>query len=70
MVWNTLLAAVLSCSRSPLLLAFVVARRIGEPIRRLTDTTHEIAAGNFGERLRGGPGRGRDRRPGRATSTA
>jgi len=34
-----------------LVLALVISRRIGDTIRRLTKTTHEIAAGNFGRRI-------------------
>jgi putative nucleotidyltransferase with HDIG domain len=35
-------------------LALFVSRKMGETIRRLTRTTHEIAAGNFGRRLEEG----------------
>jgi putative nucleotidyltransferase with HDIG domain len=50
MVWSAALATVLLLLLA-LALAFAVSRSIGEPIRRLIATTHEIAAGNFGKRL-------------------
>lgn len=50
MVWSAALATLLLLLLA-LALAFAVSRSIGEPIRRLIATTHEIAAGNFGKRL-------------------
>ncbi len=34
-----------------LLIAALAARRVGRPIQQLAESTHEIAAGNFGERV-------------------
>jgi HD-GYP domain-containing protein (c-di-GMP phosphodiesterase class II) len=34
-----------------LLIAVLAARRVGRPIQQLAESTHEIAAGNFGERV-------------------
>jgi HAMP domain-containing protein len=34
-----------------LLIAALAARRVGQPIQQLAESTHEIAAGNFGERV-------------------
>ena len=34
-----------------LLVAVLAARKLSEPIQRLTETSHEIAAGNFGKRV-------------------
>lgn len=50
MVWSAVLAMVIVLGLAALL-AYGVSRWIGEPIRRLIATTHEIAAGNFGKRL-------------------
>jgi HD-GYP domain-containing protein (c-di-GMP phosphodiesterase class II) len=50
MVWSAAIATLLLLLLA-LALAFAVSRSIGEPIRRLIATTHEIAAGNFGKRL-------------------
>ena len=33
------------------LIAVLAARRVGRPIQQLAESTHEIAAGNFGERV-------------------
>jgi len=50
MVWSAVLAAALLLALAALL-ALIASRWIGEPIRRLIQTTHEIATGNFGKRL-------------------
>ncbi|HSM13496.1 MAG TPA: HD domain-containing phosphohydrolase [Thermoanaerobaculia bacterium] len=50
MVWSAVAAAALLLALAALV-ALIVSRSIGEPIRRLIGTTHEIAAGNFGIRL-------------------
>jgi HD-GYP domain-containing protein (c-di-GMP phosphodiesterase class II) len=50
MVLRTVLATVPLMALSALF-AFVAARWVGRPIQRLTETTHEIAAGSFGSRV-------------------
>ena len=50
MVWSAVLATAMLLALAALL-ALVASRWIGEPIRRLIASTHEIAAGNFGKRL-------------------
>ncbi len=50
MVWSAVIATAILLVLAALL-ALYVSRLIGEPIRRLINTTHEIAAGNFGKRL-------------------
>jgi HD-GYP domain-containing protein (c-di-GMP phosphodiesterase class II) len=50
MVVSAVLASLLLLLLAALL-ALLVSRWLGEPIRRLTRTTHEIASGNFGMRL-------------------
>ncbi len=50
MVWNALLATLVIALVS-LAAAAIAARRIGTPIQRLAESTHEIAAGNFAQRV-------------------
>jgi putative nucleotidyltransferase with HDIG domain len=50
MAWTAVLATLLLLALAAVL-ALVVSRWIGEPIRRLISTTHDIATGNFGKRL-------------------
>jgi putative nucleotidyltransferase with HDIG domain len=50
MIWNLLIASALLVGFS-LLAAFVAARWVSRPIQRLTETAHEIAAGNFEGRV-------------------
>ncbi|HYH46492.1 MAG TPA: HD domain-containing phosphohydrolase [Thermoanaerobaculia bacterium] len=50
MVFNTVLSTLLLVGLA-FLFAFAAARRVSQPIQRLADTTHEIAAGNFGRRV-------------------
>ena len=50
MVWSAVLATLLLLALAALL-ALIVTRWIGEPIRRFIAATHEIATGNFGKRL-------------------
>jgi putative nucleotidyltransferase with HDIG domain len=45
-LWSTLLLILLA-----LFFAIVTARRVSEPVQRLAETSHEIAAGNFGRRV-------------------
>lgn len=50
MVYNTVLSSILLVALA-LLFAVGAARRIGQPIQRLTRTSHEIAEGNFDRRV-------------------
>jgi putative nucleotidyltransferase with HDIG domain len=50
MIFNTVLASVLLVVLA-LFLALAVARGLSRPIQRLAETSHEIAAGNFGQRV-------------------
>jgi putative nucleotidyltransferase with HDIG domain len=50
MIFNTVLSTLLLVALA-FLFAFVAARRVSQPIQRLTDTTHEIAAGHFGRKV-------------------
>ncbi|MEO8504330.1 MAG: HD domain-containing phosphohydrolase [Acidobacteriota bacterium] len=50
MVWNTLIASAILVLLSLVFAAFA-ARRISDPIQRLAATSHEIAEGNFGQRV-------------------
>jgi len=50
MAWNALLATLVIAVLALVFAAFA-ARRISEPIQRLAETTHEIAAGNFAQRV-------------------
>lgn len=50
MIYNTLLSSLVLVALA-LLFAVTVSRKIGEPLHRLTATTAEIAAGNFGHRV-------------------
>ena len=50
MIFDTLLSTVLLLLLA-LLLALVIARKVSRPIRRLARTSHEIATGNFGQRV-------------------
>ena len=50
MIFNTALSTALLVALS-LLVAGVVAQRFSRPIKELTDSSHEIAAGNFGKRV-------------------
>lgn len=50
MVFNTLLSSLLLVCLA-LLVAVFVARWVSDPLNRLTDTSHKIAAGNFGKRV-------------------
>ncbi|KAB2960119.1 MAG: HD domain-containing protein, partial [Thermoanaerobaculia bacterium] len=50
MVWSAVFATAMLLALAALL-ALVATRWIGEPIRRLIASTHEIASGNFGKRL-------------------
>jgi putative nucleotidyltransferase with HDIG domain len=50
MVWSAVFATAMLLALSGVI-AWIAARWIGEPIRRLIASTHEIAAGNFGRRL-------------------
>jgi putative nucleotidyltransferase with HDIG domain len=45
-LWSTVLLVLLA-----LFFAIVTARRVSEPVQRLAETSHEIAAGNFGRRM-------------------
>ena len=53
LVVNTLLASLLVVLLA-LVVAAVAARRLSEPVQRLAETSHEIAAGNFGRRVETG----------------
>jgi len=53
LVINTLLASLLVVLLA-LVVAAVAARRLSEPVQRLAETSHEIAAGNFGRRVETG----------------
>jgi putative nucleotidyltransferase with HDIG domain len=53
LVWNTLVLIALLLGLS-LASAAWVARRFSQPIQRLAETSHEIAAGNFGRRVEAG----------------
>jgi putative nucleotidyltransferase with HDIG domain len=50
MIWNLVVASVLLVGLS-FLAAFLAARWVSRPIQRLTETAHEIAAGNFEGRV-------------------
>jgi HD-GYP domain-containing protein (c-di-GMP phosphodiesterase class II) len=50
LVYNTLLTSLLVVLLA-LVLAAVAARRVSGPVQKLADTSHEIAAGNFGQRV-------------------
>jgi len=50
MVWSVSLAIALLVVLA-LVFAAAAARLVGRPIQRLAETTHEIAAGNFGRRI-------------------
>lgn len=50
MVFNALLSSVLLVLLA-LLLSFLAARQLSQPIQRLAKTSHEIADGNFGRRV-------------------
>jgi putative nucleotidyltransferase with HDIG domain len=50
MIVNAILATALLVSLS-LLFAYMAARWVSQPIQRLTETTHDIAEGNFGGRV-------------------
>jgi putative nucleotidyltransferase with HDIG domain len=50
MIFNTVLSTFLLVFLA-FLFAFVAARRVSQPIQRLADTTHEIAAGHFGRQV-------------------
>ena len=50
MVWNTVLSTLLLVGLA-FLFAFAAARSVSQPIQRLADTTHEIAAGNLGRKV-------------------
>ncbi len=50
MVFDTLLSTALLVAVA-FVIAAVAARRVSRPIRRLADTTHEIAAGKFGQEV-------------------
>jgi len=50
MVWNTLIASAVLILLALLAAAFA-ASRISDPIQRLATTSHEIAEGNFGQRV-------------------
>ncbi len=45
-LWSTVLLVLLA-----LFFAVFTARRVSEPVQRLAESTHQIAAGNFGERI-------------------
>ncbi len=50
MVWNTLIASAVLVLLALVAAAFA-ANRISDPIQRLAATSHEIAEGNFGQRV-------------------
>jgi HD-GYP domain-containing protein (c-di-GMP phosphodiesterase class II) len=50
LVYNTLLTSLVVVLLA-LVLAAVAARRVSGPVQKLADTSHEIAAGNFGQRV-------------------
>jgi len=50
LVYNTLLTSLLVVLLA-LVLAAVAARRVSGPVQKLAETSHEIAAGNFGQRV-------------------
>jgi HD-GYP domain-containing protein (c-di-GMP phosphodiesterase class II) len=50
MVWNTLIASLVLVALALAAAAFA-ASRISQPIQRLASTSHEIAEGNFGQRV-------------------
>jgi HD-GYP domain-containing protein (c-di-GMP phosphodiesterase class II) len=50
MVWNTLIASAVLILLALVAAAFA-AKRISDPIQRLATTSHEIAEGNFGQRV-------------------
>ncbi len=50
MVWSAALATLLLLALA-IVFAVVASRWIGQPILHLSETAHEIAAGNFGKRL-------------------
>lgn len=53
MVFNVLLSIAVLVALA-FLVAYFAARRVSQPIQRLAETTHEIAAGNFGRRVEAG----------------
>ena len=50
MAWRTGVSSAVLIAVA-LLIAALAARRVGRPIQQLAESTHEIAAGNFGERV-------------------
>ncbi|HSG39433.1 MAG TPA: HD domain-containing phosphohydrolase, partial [Thermoanaerobaculia bacterium] len=50
MLYNAILSTILLVALS-LFFSYLAARWVSHPIQRLTDTTHEIADGNFGGRV-------------------
>ncbi len=50
LVYNTVLSSLLVVLLA-LVLAAVAARRVSGPVQKLTESSHEIAAGNFGQRV-------------------
>lgn len=50
MVYNTILSSVLLLGLA-LALALFVARALSQPIQQLAETSHELATGNFGQRV-------------------
>jgi putative nucleotidyltransferase with HDIG domain len=53
MAFNALLATAMLVVLA-FLVAYLAARRVSQPIQRLAETTHEIAAGNYGRRVEAG----------------
>jgi HD-GYP domain-containing protein (c-di-GMP phosphodiesterase class II) len=50
MAWRTGISTAVLVAVA-LLIAALAARRVGHPIQQLAESTHEIAAGNFGQRV-------------------
>ena len=50
MAWRTGISTAVLIAMA-LVIAVLAARRVGHPIQQLAESTHEIAAGNFGQRV-------------------